>query len=156
MSSYNKKPEDVESEPHSNRCPAAGCPMMSSIFIDGGPWACRYHSKQPTTAWLKITDMLNENKRWFMILKAAENIMPDEYDTLQKDDSWELDELIRPVKGELHPQWVHRVKETIYRALKDKVNKITDMSSTSVSSGSNRLTIHQLTSGVLKKSKVKL
>ena len=153
MSAYNQKPEVEETEPQSNRCPASGCPMSVSMFIDGGPWTCRYHSKQPTIAWLKITDMLNENKRWFMILKAAESIVADEFDAIQKEDSWQLDELIRPVKGELHPQWVHRVKETIYRALKDKVNKISDDSATSMAGGSNKLTIHQLTSGVLKKSK---
>ena len=152
MSAYNSQHEAPPEEEYSSRCPAADCPMMASLYIDGGPWACRYHAKQPVNIWVKITELLKQNKRWFKILKAADNLSAAEYDELQRADSWELDELLRPVKDELHPCWTLRIKETIYRALKDKINAIAEANEVGGGGGyKNASSIRDLTSGVLLK-----
>lgn len=153
MSSYNQKPQPEEQEEYSSRCPAAGCPMLASIFLDGGPWTCRYHSKQPVNIWGKVTDLIVENKRWFDIIKAAESLTSAEYDERQRLDDWKLDELLRPVKGELAPAWTLRLKETIYFAMREKISRVAELCEISVTSHTNRLSIHQLTSGVLMKPK---
>ena len=152
MSAYNS-PAPKEQEPHSNRCPASGCPMIASLFLDGGPWACRYHAKQPVNTWAGITKLIIENKRWFQIIKAADSLTSAEYDERQRADDWELDELLRPVKNEPAPAWVLRLKETIYFAMKKKIDHIAELSEISVTGHTNRLAIHQLTSGVLLKPK---
>lgn len=154
MSSYNSQHEEPPEEEHSNRCPAAGCPLPASIFLDGGPWTCRYHSKQPVHIWLKVTELLKNNKRWFLILKAADELGASEYDELQRKDAFELDELLRPVKGEVYPAWLMRLKETIYRALKEKINQIAETNDVGASSFSNKAAVRQLSSGIfLKKGK---
>lgn len=150
MSAYNN---ETEQNPHSNRCSASGCPMIASLSIDGSPWACRYHVRQPVNIWLKITELLKQNKRWFNIIKSADSISAHQYDAIQKANTWELDDLIKPVEGENHKHWVLRTKETIYKALMYKINQIAEVNEISVSGAKNSSSIRQLTSGVLLKKK---
>tara|TARA_R110002049_G_scaffold282589_2_gene462420 strand:- start:2724 stop:3275 length:552 start_codon:yes stop_codon:yes gene_type:complete len=132
---YNKSssnnPEEQKLTPEQHRkCPAQDCPMMTSVFLDGGPWTCRYHAKQPKHVWPKVTERIIENKRWMNIVRVADALRVDEYDSLLKQNAFELDEMIMPVQGEVYPQWVARVKETIFKAMKHNLDKIAETNET--------------------------
>lgn len=157
---YNKRvrnDDNQESEltPEQKRkCPAQGCPMLASVFLDGGPWTCRYHAKQPQHVWPKITDFLNEKKRLLNIVRVADAIRPNEFDNLMARNAFELDELVKPVKGENHSQWVARVKDTIYKALRHNANKIAEANEIKLrdtDETSNSWPVNMLTNGALLK-----
>jgi hypothetical protein len=156
MGAYNKRENNHQKdEPKvSINCPAQDCPLRSSVFLDGGPWTCRYHAKQPKQVWPKITQIITENNRWINLIQVAGSVRPEEYDNLMSRDAFELDELVRPTKGELHTQWVFRVKDTIYRALKHKINEAVEDNETRFrdsDQNSSKWAVKMLTSGELLK-----
>lgn len=127
MSRYN--PEQKDEKP-SNNCPAHGCMMAASMFLDGGPWACRYHAKQPTENWQKITAILHEQRRLLDIIDSADKILPNEFDMLRDKDKFELEDLLKPARaGEGYPaetikEWRIRVREFVYLAIQQVIGKI--------------------------------
>tara|TARA_R110001599_G_scaffold339851_1_gene559736 strand:- start:28035 stop:28589 length:555 start_codon:yes stop_codon:yes gene_type:complete len=156
---YNKhtsdQPEEQKLTPEQHRkCPAQDCPMMSSVFLEGGPWTCRYHAKQPKHVWPKVTERIIENKRWMNIVRVADALRADEYDLLVKQDAFELDELIKPIDGEIHAQWVARVKETIFKAMKHNLDKIAETNETvlrDTDKTGSKWAVNMLTNGALMK-----
>lgn len=128
-SNYNKAVQEPD-EPESNKCPAHGCMLAASMFLDGGPWACRYHAKQPTENWQKITAILHAQRRLLDIIDSADKIQPHEFDMLRDADKFELEDLLKPAKaGKGYPAetlkgWRIRVREFVYLAIQREIGKI--------------------------------
>ena len=123
MSAYNNT---TEPKPTSQfTCAAYDCKLPGSIKL-GGEYACPYHSKAPTPAWPKITQMLKENWRYIELWKAATKLQAHEYDQLQQSESWALDEFIKPQSTENFLQWQHRAKTSAHKVLMGKTNQIAD------------------------------
>lgn len=157
---YSKysKPEENEQPEQDLKCPAHECKFQASMFFDGGPWACRYHSNKPKQAWPKITEILAKNERLLQLVQVAETLRPEEYDKLIEADSFELEDLVKPVEGELHAQWVFRVKDTVNKALKHLINEAVDgceVSYRDTESGGSKWAVSMLTSGSLLKKKAR-
>lgn len=127
MSRYN--PEQQDEKPSTN-CPAHGCMMAASVFVDGGPWACRYHAKQPHQNWQKVTAILLEQRRLLDIIDSADKILPHEFDMLRDKNGFELEELLKPARAvdgfaaETAAGWKIRVREFVYTAIQQVIGKI--------------------------------
>lgn len=130
VGSYNRREETPRDEKPSSRCPAHGCMMSGSVFLDGGPWACRYHAKQPTENWQKVTAILHTHKRLLDIIVHADAMNPPEFDLLRDKNLFELEELLRPAvaKGEYPAEtfkgWKCRVKDFVHAAIQHEISKI--------------------------------
>jgi hypothetical protein len=129
VGSYSRREEPQDEKP-SNRCPAHGCMMAASMFVDGGPWACRYHAKQPTENWQKVTGILHAQKRLLDIIVHADSIKPNEFDLLRDNNGFELEELLKPAPaGPGYPAetlkgWKCRVKDFVHAAIMHEISKI--------------------------------
>ncbi len=127
MSRYNPEQKD---EKTTNNCPAHGCMMAASVFVDGGPWACRYHAKQPSMNWQKVTAILHEQRRLLDIIDSADKILPHEFDMLRDADKFELEDLLKPARAvdgfaaETAKGWKLRVSEFVYAAIQQVIEKI--------------------------------
>lgn len=137
-----------EPEPASTRCPAHGCFLYASVSVEGEPWTCRYHSRRDVKHWQPITELLHENKRWFEIIRSADAMEPGDYDELRDQNAFELDELLSPVSKEPFKAWKLRLKDTIYRALKSKINKLCEDNTKTFGS---RRSVDDMTSGLFRK-----
>lgn len=153
MSAYNK---EQEQEPDSTKCPAHGCFMYPSMYVDGGPWACRYHAKQPVDSWQKITAILHTHKRLLDIVNHADGIEPHEFDLLRDKNAFELEDMLKPaMKGEGYPAetfkaWKCRVKEFVYAAIAKEISKI-ETSGKSVLDREISNAVNAFTNGTLRK-----
>lgn len=162
-SSYNAPPSKeiapISREEHL-ACKAHGCPLPGTMFSESGQGLCAYHHRKSKFFWPQITEMLKKNSRLFRLIRITEAITNAEFDQVQRDKSWALEEMICPVPGECHKHWVLRVKETIHRALKQQVAEIVKseqipfehMDSKTMSSS---WAVSELTSGALLKNKNK-
>lgn len=106
------------------KCKANNCPEHGSVNLGGDSWLCSYHAKGTDFQWPHITKMLNENKRYLHIRHVIQQLRIDEYEAMRDAGTCQLHELLVPVEGEDHPAWIHRVKQTIHKALMHKTHQI--------------------------------
>ena len=149
-SAYNQKNNDEEDEKPSNRCPANDCFMAASLSVEGAPFACRYHAKQPNENWPKVTSLLHTHKRLLDIIANAEAMKPDEFDLLRNKSAFELEEMLKPVKGETHRGWKLRIKDFVYKAIQNEINKIESQGKTTLERAVS-YAVNAFTNGTLRK-----
>lgn len=134
------------------KCKAHACPLNGSVSETGEGWLCPYHAKASGRASPKVTQMINENYRLIQIEKTINKLRADEYDDLIKRGGIELHELMKPVEGEKHPQWQHRLRQMIHRTLLKKTNQIVEQDELDRQGSSRDVSraVRDLTSGILR------
>jgi hypothetical protein len=74
---------------------------------------------------------------------------PGDYDELRDTNGFELDELLSPVSKEPFKAWRLRLKDTIYIALKSKINKLCEVNTKTIGS---RRSVDDMTSGLFRRT----
>lgn len=134
------------------KCKSHGCPLNGSVSELGESWYCSYHAKAGGTAAPKVTKMLMENARLTQIEKTVNKLRADEYDKLIETGEVELHELMKPVEGELHAQWQHRVRQMIHKTFMKKTEEIIEQDELDRQKSSKGISraFRDLTSGILR------
>lgn len=85
------------------------------------------------------------------IVSASSQLDPDVYDKMTKTDSFELEDALKPMKGELPTQWQFRVNDFVNRFFKEKINGIQSDGDSLPKSSGTKWAKSMLTSGNLLK-----